>query len=94
MPDLYFFLAFILILSTAAGLMRILSGPAPADRMLAVQLAGTSGVAVVLLLSEGAGLDALTDVALVYALLAAVTLIAFVKVRGGFPAPPGGGRDD
>jgi multicomponent Na+:H+ antiporter subunit F len=80
MDNVYFFLAFVLLTSIAAGLGRMLSGPAPADRILALQLSGTGGVATVLLLSEAADLSVLIDVALVYALLAAVTLVAFVKI--------------
>jgi multicomponent Na+:H+ antiporter subunit F len=94
MDSLTYFLAFALLLSTAAGLTRILSGSSPADRMLAVQLSGTGGVAIVLVLSAAADMETLTDVALVYALLAAVTLIAFVRVRDSLPAPPSGGRHD
>lgn len=94
MDDIYFFLAFIVLLSVVAGLGRIFSGPAPADRMLAVQLSGTGGVAIVLLLSGAADMEALTDVALVYALLAAVTLIAFAKISGSSPPSPAGGQDD
>ena len=92
--DIYYLMAFVLLLAVGAGLWRVAAGPSPADRMLAVQLAGTGTVAAVLLLSEAAELEALVDVALVFALLAAVTLIAFVKVGGLPPAPPARGSDD
>jgi multicomponent Na+:H+ antiporter subunit F len=76
---LYLALALVLIFTLAAGLRRILSGPTPADRMLAAQLFGTTAVAVLLLLAEASGHPAVRDVALVFALLAAVTIVAFVR---------------
>lgn len=59
---------------------RVLRGPTAADRMLAAQLFGTTAVAVLLLLAETSGVAALRDVALVFALLAAVTAVAFVRL--------------
>ena len=79
METLYLALAVFLMLNIAAGLLRILRGPTPADRMLAAQLFGTTGVAVLLLLAEAQGLPALRDVALVFALLATLATVAFVK---------------
>ena len=61
------------------GLVRVERGPTPADRMLAAQLFGTSGVAMLLMLSLGLDTPSLRDVALVFALLAAMTAVAFVK---------------
>ena len=49
MPDLDLALAFFLLLNIAAGLLRIVRGPTRVDRMLAAQLFGTTGVAVLLL---------------------------------------------
>lgn len=72
-------LALVLLITLAAGLWRILRGPTPADRMLAAQLFGTTAVAVLLLLAEASGRPAVRDVALVFALLAAVTMVAFVR---------------
>lgn len=40
-------------MGAGAGLVRIARGPTPADRMLAAQLFGTTGVAVLLLLAQG-----------------------------------------
>ncbi|UHD14389.1 monovalent cation/H+ antiporter complex subunit F [Thiocapsa bogorovii] len=79
MSLLYLVLALVLIFTLAAGLWRILRGPTPADRMLAAQLFGTTAVAVLLLLAEASGHPAVRDVALVFALLAAVTMVAFVR---------------
>lgn len=65
----------------ALGLVRILRGPRDADRMMAAQLLGTGGIAV-LLLAAGGGLPAAADVALTLALLAAFAAVAFVKSGG------------
>ncbi|MGL4413141.1 monovalent cation/H+ antiporter complex subunit F [Roseinatronobacter monicus] len=67
-----------LLLSILAGLVRIFRGPEPAERMLAAQLFGTAAVAVLLVLSQLMAMPALLDVAMVFALLAAITLVAFV----------------
>lgn len=67
-----------LLLSILAGLIRVFRGPAPAERMLAAQLFGTAAVAILLILSQLMAIPALLDVAMVFALLAAVTLVAFV----------------
>ena len=82
METLYLAVAVFLMLNIAAGLLRTLRGPTSADRMLAAQLFGTTGVAILLLLAEAQGLPPLRDVALVFALLAALATVAFVKRVG------------
>ena len=72
----------ILLASILAGLVRVLRGPEPAERMLAAQLFGTAATAIVMILSQMMDMPALLDVAMVFALLAAVTLIAFVVLAG------------
>lgn len=72
----------ILLASIIAGLFRVLRGPEPAERMLAAQLFGTAAVAILLILSRVMDMPALLDVAVVFALLAAVTLVAFVVLSG------------
>lgn len=72
-------LALFLLGNLVAGLWRVLRGPTPADRMLTAQLFGTTAVAVLLLLGEASGVAALRDVALVFALLAVVAVVAFVR---------------
>jgi multicomponent Na+:H+ antiporter subunit F len=76
------------------GLVRILRGPAEADRVMAAQLLGTGGIAVLLLLAAATDTPAVVDVALVLALLAAFASVAFVKgaSRGEVSAP--GTADD
>jgi len=79
MQTLYLGLALFLLLNLGAGMWRVLRGPSAADRMLAAQLFGTTAVAVLLLLAQATESTALLDVALVFALLAAVTAVAFVR---------------
>ena len=79
MQTLYLALALFLLLNLCAGMWRILRGPSIADRMLAGQLFGTTAVAILLLLAQATENPAMRDVALVFALLAAVTAVAFVQ---------------
>jgi multicomponent Na+:H+ antiporter subunit F len=80
--------AFVLAM-VGLGLLRVLRGPGDADRMMAAQLFGTGGVAVLLLLAVGTGVSAVVDVALTLALLAGFAAAAFAKAagpsRGGEP---------
>ena len=71
-------LGFILAM-LALGLVRVLRGPNDADRMMAVQLIGTGGIAALLLLGAVTGATAAVDVALTIALLATFASIAMVK---------------
>lgn len=71
-----------LLLALLAGLVRVLRGPAEADRMLAAQLLGTTAVALLMLLSLTMAMPRLLDVALVVAILAAVAVVSFVATGG------------
>jgi multicomponent Na+:H+ antiporter subunit F len=79
MVTVYLLMALFLLLTLVAGLWRVLRGPTPADRMLAAQLFGTTAVACILLLAQASERQLLHDVALVFALLAAVTATAFAR---------------
>ena len=79
MTAFYLGLAAFLLLTLAAGMWRVLRGPGAADRMMAAQLFGTTAVAVLLVLAQAMDQPALRDVGLVFALLAAVTIVAFVR---------------
>ena len=84
MSEWYLGLEIFLVLNLIAGLVRIHRGPTPADSMLAVQLFGTTSVAILLLLAQSLDRPTIRDVALVFALLAAVSTVAFVRrVWGG-----------
>jgi multicomponent Na+:H+ antiporter subunit F len=86
MNDFFLGAAFFLLLTFLAGMVRVIIGPTKADRMLAAQLFGTTGVAILLLLAEGLGEPAARDVALVFAVLSGVAAVAFVR-RSGPPDP-------
>ncbi len=79
-----------LLLNMLAGMWRVLRGPTLADRLLATQLFGTTGVAILLLLAPPLDMPAARDVALVLALLAAMTAVAFVE-RSAPPRAPSDG---
>lgn len=82
METVWYLAALLLLLTLAAGLLRIWRGPAPADRMLASQLFGTTGVALLLVLAQVQALPALRDVALTLSALAILATVAFVARVG------------
>ncbi len=71
--------ALIALATVVAGLLRVIRGPTRADRMMAAQLLGTGGIAVLLLLAAAGGDMAILDAALVLAVLAAFAAAAFVQ---------------
>jgi len=83
MSSVFVATALVLLISMAAGLVRVVIGPSPADRMMAAQLLGTSGIAILLLLSAALDVPALIDVGLIFALLAAVSVAALTRRRDG-----------
>ena len=92
MTEFLFAAATVVLVMVAVGLMRILRGPGDADRLMAVNLLGTGGIAALLLLGAAVGIDAVVDVSLTLALLAAFATIAFVKATE--PASPADGKSD
>jgi len=81
LPDIHLAIALLLLATMSIGLIRVVIGPTPSDRMMAAQLLSTSGIGVLLMLAPVIGVPALIDVALVFALLAAVAIIAFTRRR-------------
>jgi len=69
----------LLLLTLLLGLLGALRGPTLQDRMLSVQLLGSGGVALLLLMVKLLHLPALLDVALVLALLAAIAAAALTR---------------
>jgi multicomponent Na+:H+ antiporter subunit G len=67
---------------TVLGLVRILCGPGNADRMAAAQFNGTCRVAILVLVATASKFQAIVDVALLLALLAAFASVAFVRDVG------------
>jgi len=67
----------------ALGLIVILQRPAEVDHMMAAQLLGTGGVAVLVLLAAATETPAIVNVALLLALFAAFAAVAFVRSASG-----------
>ncbi len=59
----------VILFTVAVGLVRILSAPADADRIMAAQLIGTGGIGSLLLIAAATGVRGVEDVALGLALL-------------------------
>lgn len=72
--------AAVLLLIVLAGGWRVWRGPTVADRLLVLQVFGTTGIAVLMLLADWTGQSALLEVALILALLAAVLPVALVQL--------------
>jgi multicomponent Na+:H+ antiporter subunit F len=81
MTSFYFAAALFILLSLVGGLVRIFRGPGSADRLMAAQLIGSAGVAVLLLLAAGMAQPAIIDVALMLAILAVFASVGFVNWR-------------
>lgn len=79
MNQLMMGVALFLLINLLAALFAASRGPTPADRMLMAMLVGTTGTGILTLLALSMQIDALIDVALVLALLAAITGLAFAK---------------
>jgi multicomponent Na+:H+ antiporter subunit F len=79
MNSLLLIAAGFILLTVAVGLVRVLRGPGDVDRMMAVQLLGTGGIAALLLIASAADVAGVEDVALGLALLAAFASISFVN---------------
>jgi multicomponent Na+:H+ antiporter subunit F len=71
--------ALLLFVTLITGLIRALIGPSLQDRMLSIQLLGTGGVALLILLGLLQDIEGLVDAALVLALLAAVAAAALTR---------------
>ena len=69
----------LLLATIVVGLWRGVMGPSRTDRMISVQLFGTAGTALLLLLAYQQEMPALLDVALILALLAALLSAALVQ---------------
>lgn len=86
MQIVYQFAVIFLLLTIGAGMVRVLRGPTPADRLLAIQLFGTTGTAILLLLSLDAGFEeSFQNIALIFALLAGILGITFTRYTGEVP---------
>ena len=82
MADALTLAAIAVLAAVAVGLVRVLRGPSRLDRMMAVQLLGSGGVAVLALLAVASATEAILDVALTLALLAAFASVALARALG------------
>ena len=73
-------LAGALIMCLLFAMLRIFKGDTAADKMIAAQLFGTLGVAILIAFSFLEGNKNLLNVALVMSLLAPISLVAFVTL--------------
>ena len=83
MPELLLAVAAVILSTAAVGLARVLRGPGDVDRVMAAQLLGTGGVAVLLLVSAATRTPAVVDVALVLTVISAFASAAFVTSAPG-----------
>jgi multicomponent Na+:H+ antiporter subunit F len=83
MTTVWWLAACALLVNIAIGLGFLTSRGGSVDSLLAALLLGTTGVAFALVLGEAVGEQRAVDIALVFALLAAVLGVAFV--RRGWP---------
>lgn len=79
MANLLYAVAVFVLAMIAVGLLRIAGRTTGTDHMMAVQLIGTGGAAVLLLLAVAGDIPPIIDVALMLALLAAFATVAFVR---------------
>ncbi|MDH4049633.1 MAG: monovalent cation/H+ antiporter complex subunit F [Gammaproteobacteria bacterium] len=79
MKYLCLFFAVLMLLPAGAAVWRMYLGPNAADRIMAIQVLGTTVTAILVLLALTSERNSLLDVSLVLSLLAAVTAVAFVQ---------------
>ena len=71
--------ASLLALSLGVGLVRVFKGPTSEDRMMSVQLVSTTGIGIVLLIGPSQGMSSSIDLALIFALLGAISVAALAQ---------------
>jgi len=79
MTRFFVIISVFLLANILVGLIRLMRGPANADRMLAVQLFGTTGVAILLILGTILEEPVVYNVSLIFVLLATLAILTFKK---------------
>ena len=69
-----------LVATIIAGLVRVMRGPTLADRLLTTQLFGTTGVAVLILLTGSLRELTLLNVAITFNILACLMVVCLVQL--------------
>ena len=72
--------ALAIFVTMALALVRALKGPSVFDRIVAVNVIGTKTVLIVALITAISGNDDLIDIALVYALINFIAIVAVLKL--------------
>jgi multicomponent Na+:H+ antiporter subunit F len=70
----------LIVFTVAVGIARILLASNDVERLMAVQLLGTGGIAALLLIAYATNVPGVEDVALGLALLAPFATVAFVNL--------------
>jgi multicomponent Na+:H+ antiporter subunit F len=79
MPEFLIAAAAFVLAMVALGLVRILRGPTDTDRLMAAELLGSGGIAALLLIAAATGVSAVTDMAVLLALLAVFATVFFTQ---------------
>lgn len=74
-------IAVLILVAALVSIIRVVRGPTLADKLIVLQLVGTAGVAILLVLGKALDDRSLIDTGLVIALLASVTATAFAGRR-------------
>ena len=93
MASFLFTAAGFVLAMAALGLVRVLRGPGNADRILSVQLIGSAGGAILLLLAAATKTPSIVDVALMLALLATFVSVGFLREASASPNNRSNARD-
>ncbi len=80
MDVIFIIVSIFLLLNIALGLIRVWRGPTVADRLLTTQLFGTTGMAILLVMSGYLKDLTLLNVAITFNVLAVLLVIGFVQV--------------
>ena len=80
METFFIIAAAALIITFLIGMVRVCIGPSAGDRLLSLQLIGTTSAALLLILSNGGEYIEMVDIALIFALLAPITSAAFLVI--------------
>ncbi len=88
---IYAVAAFAILLTMGLALARALIGPTIYDRILAINMFGTKTVLVIVVFAFISGRTDILDIALIYALISFIGVVAVLKLveQGNFHSPSG-----
>lgn len=81
--DLFFKLINVILFSSLFVLLRVIFGPSPADRIVAVDILGVLIVGMLALIGLYYDNDFFVDIGLIWALLSFIASLAFAKILEG-----------